>query len=82
VTIAPEDGAPASLTQLSFTLTTPSVTIGNVPASVSFSGLAPGLVGVYQVNAVVPNGAPSGGAVPLAITISDLVSNTVTVAIE
>jgi len=34
--------------------------IGGVPAMVTFSGLAPGLVGVYQVNVQIPMTAPSG----------------------
>ena len=82
VTMAPDDGAAASLTDLSYTLSTPVVTIGGVGASVPFSGLAPGLVGVYQVNAEVPNGAPSGNAVTLVMTLNGIASNAVTVAIE
>jgi minor extracellular serine protease Vpr len=35
-------------------------TIGGANAAVSFSGLAPGFVGLYQVNAVVPAGLASG----------------------
>ena len=34
--------------------------VGGVPAMVAFSGLAPGLVGVYQVNVQIPMTAPSG----------------------
>ena len=34
--------------------------IGGLPARVDFAGLAPGFVGLYQVNAVVPAGIPSG----------------------
>jgi uncharacterized protein (TIGR03437 family) len=34
--------------------------VGGVPATVSFAGLAPGLVGYYQVNLWVPTEAPSG----------------------
>jgi uncharacterized protein (TIGR03437 family) len=35
---------------------------GDVPAQVLYSGLAPGLVGVYQFNVVVPPDAPRGDA--------------------
>ena len=35
------------------------VFIGGQPAPVFFSGMAPGLVGVYQVNAAIPAGAPA-----------------------
>ena len=38
----------------------PVVTIGGRPAQVIFSGLAPGNVGLYQVNVVVPADAPVG----------------------
>lgn len=37
----------------------PTVTIGGSNAPVSFSGLAPGFAGLYQVNAVVPSGLAS-----------------------
>ena len=47
----PASGYPASSSQLAETPTTPMVSIGNVPARVLFSGLAPGYVGLYQVNA-------------------------------
>ena len=61
---------------------TPTVTIGGVPASVSFSGLAPGYFGLYQVNAQVPANAPTGNAVPVVLTIGGVSSNTVTIAVQ
>jgi uncharacterized protein (TIGR03437 family) len=39
---------------------TPTVTVGNRPAQVAFCGLAPSLVGLYQLNIVVPEDAPAG----------------------
>jgi len=39
---------------------TPHVQIGLLDATVTFAGLTPGLAGVYQVNAIVPAGVPSG----------------------
>ncbi len=53
-------GDPASSTALVGTLATPTVTIGGTAATVNFSGLAPGFVGLYQVNVLVPTGAPAG----------------------
>ena len=61
---------------------TPVVTIGGVPAAVTFSGLAPGFVGLYQVNAEVPANARTGDAVPVALTIGGVTSNTVTIAVQ
>jgi uncharacterized protein (TIGR03437 family) len=59
-----------------------SVTIGGQPAAVSFAGLAPGLVGVYQVNALVPAGVTPGDEVPVVITQGGAQSNTVTIAVR
>jgi uncharacterized protein (TIGR03437 family) len=42
------------------TLVMPTVTIGGTAAMVSFSGLAPGFVGLYQINADVPTGLQAG----------------------
>lgn len=56
---APPDGVAAS--GLTPTSTTPQVAIGSafVPAAnVTYSGLAPGLVGVWQVNVLIPNTVP------------------------
>ncbi len=60
----------------------PTVTIGDVPAVVNFSGLAPGFVGLYQVNVEVPANAPTGEAVEVVLTIGGVASNTVTIAVE
>ncbi|MCZ6489067.1 MAG: SMP-30/gluconolactonase/LRE family protein, partial [Acidobacteria bacterium] len=82
VTNPPASGAPAAGDPLSITMATPSVTIDGVPARVTFSGLAPGFVGLYQVNVEVPQGVSPGAAVPLMLTISGVPSNTVTIAVE
>jgi uncharacterized protein (TIGR03437 family) len=58
------------------------VTIGGIVAQVSFSGLAPGAVGLYQVNVQVPVGAPAGDAVPVTLSIGGVDSNTVTIAVQ
>lgn len=79
---APPSGFPAPSSEpLSRTQTTPTVRIGGVPAKVSFSGLAPGFVGVYQVNAKVPAGITAGTSVPVVISIGGVQSNTVTIAV-
>ncbi len=48
----------------------------------TFSGLAPGFVGLYQVNVEVPASVTPGGAVPVVLTIKGAPSNTVTIAVE
>jgi uncharacterized protein (TIGR03437 family) len=57
------------------------VTIGGSEAEVRFSGLAPFLAGVYQINAVVPAGLAPGRYV-LRIEISGLTSNEVLIDVE
>ena len=78
----PRSGSAASANPLSRTTAIPSVTIGGVAATVTFSGLAPELVGVYQVNMLVPDDAPVGEAVPLVLSIEGAVANTVTIAVR
>lgn len=56
----PATGAASPTDPPSHTQTVPEVTINGVPASVQFSGLAPGFVALYQVNVAVPNGVPAG----------------------
>jgi uncharacterized protein (TIGR03437 family) len=58
---------------LSYTGVQPTVTIGGVNAQVTFSGLAPGFVGLYQVNAVVAYDTPTGNQ-PLVISIGGVQS--------
>lgn len=82
VTNRPASRAVALASPLSTTTANPTVTIGGVNAPVSFSGLAPGFVGLYQVNVQVPDNAPNGAAVDLALTIGGAVSNTVTIAVQ
>ena len=47
-----------------------TVTIGGKNAPVFFSGLTPGLVGLYQVNVIVPDGVDPGDNVPLALSVA------------
>ena len=53
---------------LAQTTTPPVVMIGGQQATVQFAGLAPGYVGLYQVNAYVPNGLAAGNQ-PITIAI-------------
>ena len=82
VTNQPPTGSPAGDTQLSETTIIPTVTIGGAPAQVMFSGLAPGFVGLYQVNVQVPAGLAATNAAPVVITGAGVTSNTVTMALQ
>ena len=82
VTNQPATGASAPSLPLATTLTTPSVTIGTLAATVSYSGLAPTLVGLYQVNAVVPSATIPGNAVPVTLSMGNFISNVVTIAVQ
>jgi len=59
-----------------------TVTIGGLDAAVQFQALAPGFVGLYQVNAVVPEGVTPGDAVKLKFTQNGVESNEVTIAVK
>jgi uncharacterized protein (TIGR03437 family) len=67
---------------LATTLANPTLTVGGVPATVTQSALAPGFVGLYQVDFQIPAGAPAGDAVAIVLTIGGITSNTVTIAIQ
>jgi uncharacterized protein (TIGR03437 family) len=45
------------------------ILIGNVSATVSYAGLTPGVVGLYQFNVVVPN-IPASDTTPLTFTLN------------
>jgi uncharacterized protein (TIGR03437 family) len=75
------DGNPAPA-QPPTTVAAPQVTIGNVPAPVLYSGLAPGFAGLYQVNVQVPAGVPTGNAVPLVMTVNGASSNATTIVVQ
>ena len=77
----PLSGAVAPVNPFATTKLTPQVTIGGTQASVLFSGLAPGLAGVYQVNVEIPAGVSPGDAVEVQLTIGGVSSNIVTIAI-
>jgi uncharacterized protein (TIGR03437 family) len=82
----PATGSPAPIPTgsdfpLSWALTEPAVTIGGVQTAVIYWGLAPGYVGLYQLNANVPDVGP-GNAIPVTVYIGGAVSNTVTMAVR
>ena len=86
VTNQPPTGSPAPLSPLAQTSYSPppAVMVGGVAADVSFSGLAPGYVGLYQINAQVPAGLPANSATPVSISYGQgaASSNVVTIAVQ
>jgi uncharacterized protein (TIGR03437 family) len=82
--VANPPAAGSVATSGSNTAVTPNVYIDGLEAQVVYSGLSPGSVQLYQVNAIVPPGINSG-AVDVYLTITDprsdtvLQSNTVTI---
>jgi uncharacterized protein (TIGR03437 family) len=62
----------------------PTVSLGGVPAQVSFAGQAAGFPGVMQINIMVPPNAPTGNSVPLIVKSADgtVTSNAATVAVQ
>ncbi len=84
----PSDGAAGSATTLYRTTATVTATLGGVDVPVTFAGLTPSLVALYQINVQVLSTVPTGDAVPLVLTVADPVtgktigSNTVTVAVQ
>ena len=78
----PAAGAASPTSPLSYTVAAPEVTIGGVSAPVIFSGLAPGFVGLYQINVKVPDGVPTGAEVPTVLKIGGVASNAATIAID
>jgi len=71
--------APSS--PLAVTVIQPQVTIDGVAANVSFSGLTPGGVGLYQINVQIPTGARSGN-LPIVVSQSGIAGNTATVSVQ
>lgn len=63
-----EAGDPAPSSPLAVAVLGPDVQLGGVPLAVSYAGLAPGQVGVYQINARAPAKTPVGTDVPLTVT--------------
>jgi len=61
-------GQPGPSSPLALTLATPQVTLGGLTLGLIYSGLAPGEVGVYQINVTVPaKNVPTGDSIPLVI---------------
>ena len=90
------DGTAASSNPLSSTVAVPTsdattcvtsqpsmcVAIGTTFGEIQYSGLAPGFIGLWQINVRIPQAVTPGNAVPVRVVINGAPSNTVTVAIQ
>jgi len=81
VSPTPTTGAAASASPLSVSVTKPAVRVGGVSAEVLWSGLAPGYVGLHQVNARVPSNVASG-EVDVVIDAAGFLSKTVKMSVK
>jgi len=73
ITISPRTGylVPANLPTYPQLSPLPTVTIGGAAAVVNYAGPVPGsILGLIQINAVVPAGAGTGAAIPVVVAIS------------
>jgi uncharacterized protein (TIGR03437 family) len=78
VTPVVANGNPGPQSPPANAINAPQVTLGGVALNIEYAGLAPGEVGVYQINATVPTSVPQGLSVPLVVSqggISQTVNN-------
>jgi uncharacterized protein (TIGR03437 family) len=75
-------GAATPLAPLTYAIAPATVTIGGFTATVDFQGLTPLFTGLYQINAVVPDRAPSGDNIPVVVTVGDSSGPPVSMAIR
>ncbi len=72
---------PADGSVLYQTVAKPTVTVGGLPATVVFSGIAPGYPGLYQIDFQVPAGI-TGDDIPVAVSISGSPVDTRTISVQ
>jgi uncharacterized protein (TIGR03437 family) len=58
------------------------VAVGSGFGNVVYSGLAPGYIGLWQINVTIPQGTPSGSAVQIRVLINGTPSNLVSIAVR
>jgi uncharacterized protein (TIGR03437 family) len=75
-------GAVSPSGDLSVASTPVTVVLGGAELPTAFAGLTPGLIGLYQVNVLLPTAMPPGLYLPFYLKQAAAISNTVTVAIQ
>ena len=78
---APQQNGVAAPNRLTRTRRLPQVKVAGQEGTVLFSGLTPGFVGLYQINATLANSLPSGRQ-QLMVTANGIESNSVALAIQ
>ena len=78
----PADGAASPSSPPAQAQAPVTVSIGGQTANVAFAGLTPTLVGLYQVNVVMPPGVTPGNAVPVTLTVSGQTSPVAIIAAQ
>jgi uncharacterized protein (TIGR03437 family) len=73
------NGAEALDNPLALPLAAVRATLGGKPALVTFAGLAPGFVGLLQVNLLVPD--IPGGEQALEVTVGDVAANSTVLSV-
>jgi uncharacterized protein (TIGR03437 family) len=79
VSHAPATGVAAPTSPIALLQSKVVATIGGLPCTIQFAGLAPGYVGLVQLNLTVP---PLTGDFPLVVTFGSAVSNAPTVSVQ
>ena len=59
-----------------------TVVLNGTELPAAFAGLAPGYVGLYQVNVLIPATTPPGLGIPLTLKVGGQLSNVVSVAVQ
>ena len=75
-------GAVTKQGQLSVTAATVTALVNGQEVPVQFAGMAPGYIGLYQVNVPIPAAMAPGLGVSLTLKEGGVLSNTVTVAVQ
>ena len=75
-------GAVTQSGQLMRTNAPVTVLLNGSELATSFAGVAPGWIGLYQVNVTIPAGTPPGLALPLTLKVGGQQSNSVLVALQ
>ena len=75
-------GAVTQSGQYSTTSAPVAVLLNGSELTTSFAGLAPGFIGLYQVNVTIPAGTPPGSGIPLALKVGGQQSNSVLVSLQ